>query len=246
MAITPQRVLHDYLLLALAELGGSASKRAALDWIDEHFGSTLTADDRRSQPTRDEPKWENQTAWERNRMVTAGLIEPFRAGESTRGVWTLTAHGRAAASPLGRMVSSTVKDDIASVNSAQGPLLDPVRRKKIEDAAQDRLMARYRADGWEVVDTRVGHPYDARAIKGEVVTYLEAKGTTTDGETVIVTRNEVAWAREHPGECVIGVWSGIEFDADDEVRPESGAFRVFDWAPMPDDLEPIEYDWRVG
>ncbi|GAA1478195.1 hypothetical protein GCM10009623_26410 [Nocardioides aestuarii] len=243
MAITPQRVLHDYLLLALTALGGSATKRQALDWIDEHFGVTLTVEDRQSQPRRAEPKWENQTAWERNRMVETGLIAPFIEGVTERGRWTLTRAGRTAAIPIADAVLSGPSREPLHFATGQTPVSDPQRRRKIEDAAQDRLMALYRADGWEVVDTRVGHPYDARAFKGDVVRYLEAKGTTSAGESVIVTRNEVEWARTHVGECVMGIWSGIEFSANDEVLSESGEFRLFDWDPAPAELVPTQYDW---
>jgi hypothetical protein len=242
VAITPQRVLHDYLLLALTALGGSATKREALDWIEEHFGATLTDEDRQSQPQRDEPKWENQTAWERNSMVEAGLIAPFIEGVTARGRWTLTDAGRVAAGSIAEVVTAgSSGEPLAS--GGQAPVLDPERRRKIEDAAQDRLMAAYRTDGWDVVDTRLGHPYDARAIKGDAVRYLEAKGTTTAGASVIVTRNEVEWARSHAGECVMGIWSGIDFHADGEVDRGSGEFRLFDWDPDSSELDPVQYDW---
>lgn len=243
MAITPQRVLHDYLLLALTALEGSATKREALDWIDEQFGATLTDEDRQSQPKRDEAKWENQTAWERDRMVKAGLIAPFVEGVTERGRWTLTEAGRRAASLINSALPDDSRGEPLDSVSGQGPVLDPQRRKEIEDAAQDRLMALYRADGWTVVDTRVGHPYDARAFKGDVVRYLEAKGTTTAGDSVIVTRNEVEWARAHVGECVMGIWSGIELSTSGKVVLDSGEFRLLDWNPASGELVSTQYDW---
>lgn len=243
VTLTPQRVLHDYLLLALAALGGSATKREALDWIEGHFGATLTGEDRQSQPTRNEPKWENQTAWERDRMVRHGLIAPFKEGLTERGRWTLTDMGRAAAKPLARAAMPAVSGGDQESSTGQEPVLDPQRRKTIEDAAQDRLMAHFRAEGWDVVDTRVGHPYDARAIKGDEVRYLEAKGTTSSGASVIVTRNEVEWARSHVGECVMGIWSGIGLDDNGRVLSESGDFRLFDWNPSPEELDALQYDW---
>ncbi|MET3808552.1 hypothetical protein ABIB25_005581 [Nakamurella sp. UYEF19] len=242
MAITPQRVLHDYLLLALEALGGSASKRSALNWMDEHFGSTFTGEDRQSQPTRNEAKWENQTAWERDSMVRAGLLAPFEAGTTLRGQWTLTPLGRSIASRLTAAIASSSSD--AGFTTGQAPLLDAQRRKNIEDAAQERLMDEYRARGWEVVDTRVGHPYDARAIKGDAVTYLEAKGTTSQGESVIVTRNEVAWAREHPNECVLGILANVRLDLEGIVVDGSGELRIFKWYPDPEELVAIQYNWQ--
>ena len=243
MAITPQRILHDYLLLALAALGGTATKRQALDWMEAHFGSVFSDEDRQPQPQRNEVKWENQTAWERNRMVEDGLIAPYRRGVSELGRWTLTDAGRVAATALGSALPSDQVRDSLATGTFQSHMLDPGLRKKIENAAQERLMARFRDDGWDVVDTRVGHPYDARAIKGDEVRYLEAKGTTTDGISVIVTRNEVSWARSHPGECVMGIWSGMNLDAEGNLLADIGEFRLLDWSPDDDELDASQYDW---
>lgn len=125
----------------------------------------------------------------------------------------------------------------------QARQLDAERRKKVEDAAQERLMQHYRDKGWAVEDTRVGNPFDARATKNGKVKFLEAKGTTTDGASVIVTRNEVKWALDHPGACVLGIWSGIRFLKGGEVDASSGDFCILKWDPDDDDLEAISFDW---
>ncbi|GAB3488268.1 protein NO VEIN domain-containing protein [Flexivirga lutea] len=130
-----------------------------------------------------------------------------------------------------------------SVGERQGRRLDAILRKQIEDLAQDRLTALYESDGWDVEDLRYGNPFDAKATKGGDVIYLEAEGTTTAGERVIVTRNEVAFAREHPGECVIGIVAGIRLDSDGNVDGASGELRLYAWEPDDDDLVPLEYDF---
>lgn len=73
--------------------------------------------------------------------------------------------------------------------------------------------------------------------------YLEAMGTTTAGERVIVTRNEVDFAREHPGECVMGIVSGITLDAAGDVNPGSGELRLSAWELDEDDLVPLSFDF---
>lgn len=143
-------------------------------------------------------------------------------------------------------VSDLRADQTSATNArsgGQGRMTDHERRVKIENAAQDRLMERYRDEGFNVVDMRVGNSFDARATRGDEVVYLEAKGTTTGGESVIVTRGEVAWARMHPGQCVLGVLSGVRFDAAEEVDPSSGSLDLFDWLPDDDELEPRQFDW---
>lgn len=128
---------------------------------------------------------------------------------------------------------------------AQGWQSDPVRRKQVEDAAQDRLMAHYRAEGWAVRDTRFTRPFDAVAERGGEVVYLEAKGTQTAGAAVLVTIGEVEHARRHPGQCVMGVLSDIRIGADGQVDPESGTFRLLPFEPEDDALEVTGYRWRM-
>jgi hypothetical protein len=124
----------------------------------------------------------------------------------------------------------------------QGRQLDARIRKLIEDAAQDRLMRYFSDAGWAVTDTRHNRPYDAEAVKGGKTMYLEAKGTQSRGETVIVTRNEVDHARSHPRAVVMGVWSGIRF-AYGEVDPTAGEFRLLDFDPDTGKLTPRDFDW---
>ena len=136
------------------------------------------------------------------------------------------------------------QQDSAPTNG-QGILADALRRKRIEDAAQDRLMDHYRHHGFTVTDTRYGNPFDAIAQRGDQLVYLEAKGTQTDGSTVRVTRDEVAHARANDGHCKMGIWAGIRFGSDGEVDPASGSFRVIPFQPDDADLYPVAYDWCI-
>ena len=91
MDLTPQKTLGHWLLDVLGENGGKASKHAALKLMEEKYGERLTADDRLAQPSNEETKWENQTAWERNNLVKSGFLQtPDEAGF---GVWALTELG---------------------------------------------------------------------------------------------------------------------------------------------------------
>jgi hypothetical protein len=125
----------------------------------------------------------------------------------------------------------------------QGWQMDPARRKKVEDAAQSRLMEHFRKDGWTVHDVRYGNPYDAIATKAGRTLWLEAKGTETSGTSVIVTPNEVTWAQQHPGDCVLGVLSDVRFLPNGELETSSGTFRIFAWNPHREALKPRAYDF---
>ncbi|WP_426997096.1 DUF3883 domain-containing protein [Pseudarthrobacter sp. N5] len=126
----------------------------------------------------------------------------------------------------------------------QGLQMDAEVRRAIENAAQDRLMRYYRDLGWTVTDTRQNRPYDAEAVRGAERIYLEAKGTQSRGDSVIVTRNEVDHARRYPGLCLMGVWSGMRL-VDGEVDPETGDFRIVDFNPEDRQLRPRDFDWTL-
>jgi hypothetical protein len=126
----------------------------------------------------------------------------------------------------------------------QGLQMDADVRRAIENAAQDRLMLHYRYRGWTVTDTRQNRPYDAEAVKGAERIYLEAKGTQSRGDSVIVTRNEVDHALQYPGLCMMGVWSGMRI-VDGVVDPEEGTFRILPFNPDYGQLLPRDFDWML-
>lgn len=130
-------------------------------------------------------------------------------------------------------------------SGGQGWQSDPERRKQVEDAAQDRLMAHFVEQGYEVEDTRFGNSYDAVARRADEVVYLEAKGTETVGAAVLVSAGEVEHARSHPGQCVMGVLSDIRFDADGVLDPGSAEFRMLPFEPAAEALTPTGYRWSL-
>lgn len=126
----------------------------------------------------------------------------------------------------------------------QGHVSNSERRKAIENAAQDWLMQHYRDEGWEVRDTRYAGPYDAVATRNGHTLYLEAKGTQSSGEAVLVTRGEVEHARANQGDCVIGIWSGMRFADDGEVNPQSGDTTIMPFEPDTGILSALQYRWE--
>lgn len=126
--------------------------------------------------------------------------------------------------------------------AGQGWESDSAVRRAIEDYAQDLLTAHFVADGWAVQDTRVARPYDAIATRNDEILYLEAKGTRSDGTSVLVTEGEVRWAAAHKGQCRIGIVSHIKV-RDSRVVPGSGDLVVREWRPRPKELNPTAYRW---
>jgi hypothetical protein len=92
MTLTPHNQLQQWLILALGEMGGSASRAGALARIEATFGLYFTADDLDSPPSRPfETKWRNRVSWQRDRMVKGGLLLPF---EGYGTPWRLSDSGR--------------------------------------------------------------------------------------------------------------------------------------------------------
>ncbi|MFD0597308.1 DUF3883 domain-containing protein [Catellatospora coxensis] len=175
----------------------------------------------------------------------ADLVERIPAG----GIWRPQAGGWVPDAKVAAELEALWAEHLgrampppARSTPRQGWQMDPVRRRKVEDAAQNRLMAHYRDRGWTVHDVRFGNPYDAIATKNGRTLWLEAKGTETAGDTVIVSRNEVRWAKEHPGDCVLGILSNVVFRPDGEVDAEGGVFRVMAWNPDDTVLKPRSFD----
>ncbi|MFF7857751.1 HNH endonuclease [Streptomyces sp. NPDC007904] len=88
--LTPQRVLRQWLLTTLGELGGSAPTAQALREMERRYGSHLTPGDWEGTERDNEPKWHNRTRFERKKMEREGLLVPAR---ESRGVWRLTETG---------------------------------------------------------------------------------------------------------------------------------------------------------
>lgn len=130
-------------------------------------------------------------------------------------------------------------------STGQGRVMDARQRKAIEDAAQRRLETHYRDRGWEVQDVRFDGPYDAIARRNGQTRYLEAKGTKSSGEVVTVTAGEVAHARQHPGESVIGILSDLRFTEDGKLDESRAEFVLRQWNPEEEDLRAMEYQWSA-
>lgn len=132
-----------------------------------------------------------------------------------------------------------------SPNTGQRHQQDAAVRLHVEMAAQHRLMDHYRARGWTVVDTHADSPFDAKATRDDETHFLEAKGTQSAGAAVFVTRGEVDHARAHPGQCFMGIWSGIAFSEGGGVDQDSGDFKVIPFSPSSEDLVVVTYEWRL-
>lgn len=188
----------------------------------------------------------SEELWKRGLPFVAGWRPPQLVGQSPNSV-NVSATIWAAIAPFTDSFASLDPESGVEMDDDkvdQGRLSEAERRQAVEDLAQQRLMDHYAGLGWDVEDTHLTSPFDAIATKGTAVQYLEAKGSTSDGDSVFVTHGEVEWARSHSGQCVMGVVSGVRFDGSTgKINPSSGTLRLIDWDPSSGALTPIQYRW---
>jgi hypothetical protein len=143
--------------------------------------------------------------------------------------------------------AATAIDDIVRplrVARRQGPRLSAEERRAIERRAVEVAMRHYRDEKWRVEEVR-GRPYDLLCRRGRRVLHVEVKGTTSDGEEVLVTRNEVVHAQRHLPMVSLVVVSGISLD-ESSGRASGGSCRVLDpWDVSKGALQPIAYRYRL-
>ena len=107
-------------------------------------------------------------------------------------------------------------------SSGQGINLSYKERRVIELRAMSIAHDLYTKDGWTLVDTSNSRPYDFRANKGKEIRFIEVKGTTGDGASVILTHGEVNHVSKNPTASALVVVSKIDLDRSDKDPIVSG------------------------
>lgn len=126
-------------------------------------------------------------------------------------------------------------------------LLSKEKRAAIEQHAMHMAKDLLLEDGWDVEDTHLTQPYDFIARRDGQKLYVEVKGTTTTGEAVILTKNEVRHHRNNPGEaCLIVVRDIIMLEDVDEPTCTGGIREMWlPWTIGDEHLTPMAYEYQV-
>ena len=101
-----------------------------------------------------------------------------------------------------------VVENARAMTNGQGFLISPEVRRAVEQHAMRRAADHFRAEGFQVAV--LGKPYDLRCNRGTEVHYVEVKGTSTGGQEVLLTPNEVEFARQNMSRMVLFVCADIE------------------------------------
>lgn len=135
-----------------------------------------------------------------------------------------------------------------ALESGQGFASSASVRMAIEDHSMRRAEHYFEKKGFDTRNVSGNHPYDLRCEQGDLTIHVEVKGTQTDGEQVILTGNEVEFAREHKDRMVLFVVHSIHVNEieDGGVEARGGIDRVYmPWNVDAGKLTAIHYKYQV-
>jgi Protein NO VEIN, C-terminal len=140
--------------------------------------------------------------------------------------------------------SAAIVEEALARSKGQGFARTPQERRALENHAMDVAKKYFKKKGFDVDDVSARRPYDLLCKRGTTEYHVEVKGTTTSGETIVLTNNEVKHACNPRNFCVLFVLHSIQLD---EGKPSGGKQLVLDpWQPHQDCLTPVNYTYRLG
>jgi|HubBroStandDraft_6_1064221.scaffolds.fasta_scaffold242687_2 hypothetical protein len=138
--------------------------------------------------------------------------------------------------------ASAIERAIAQ-SQGQGFARTAKERKALEDHAMAAAKRYFKDKGFDVEDHHVGRPYDLLFTRNSTQIYVEVKGTTTDGDSIVLTNGEVKHACGVDHACVLFILHSIHLKGD---KASGGRPRVLDpWTLEPSRLMPITYTYRL-
>lgn len=151
---------------------------------------------------------------------------------------------------VARRASGTVQaveDALESVPEGQGFVVDAAVRRAIERHAQRMAEEHFISRGFAVSDVSKGNPYDLRCERSGEEVRVEVKGTTGEGETVFLTRNEVEHARANRHRMALAVVRRVEVESrNGVVTTRGGELRViWPWDVDLGVLTPMQFQLHV-
>lgn len=134
---------------------------------------------------------------------------------------------------------------------AAGPppryMQDAAARKAVEMRAMDVAIADLRAEWDHVADVSAIESFDVLCRSGDAELRVEVKGTTSDGATIVLTRNEVLHARAHHPHVALYVIAKIDLRLKDGIPVAEGGVltRRRPWNVVDFELVPLSFQCRL-
>ena len=136
----------------------------------------------------------------------------------------------------------------ATVTNGQGFGLSQAERRAIELRAMQVARAIYQDAGWEVIDKSSSHPFDLLATKGMDKRFIEVKGTTGEGLSVILTHGEVNQVRSNGANSALVIVSGIVLEkSKGEWHAQGGTVTTHEdpWTLVDTNLSATQYRYEI-
>jgi len=139
--------------------------------------------------------------------------------------------------------SAIAAEEALARSKGQGFARNPLERRALEDHAMKIAKKYFRNEGFDVDDVSARRSYDLLCRRGTKELHVEVKGTTTDGDAIVLTYNEVKHACDRRNSCVLFVLHSIRLKG----KKASGGKRfVMDpWRPQQAKLTPVSYTYRL-
>jgi len=131
--------------------------------------------------------------------------------------------------------------------AGQGFRLNSVHRKAIEMRAMDLAKLELESRGCvNIRNTSQGKPFDYQCVLDGNEVFVEVKGTTSSGDTVILTRGEVELHREKFPQNILVLVHGIELNGENFDQATGGSVRVLSpWTISDDSLSVVAYNYKT-
>jgi len=133
--------------------------------------------------------------------------------------------------------------------SGQGINLTHKERKAVELRAMKLVADLYTSEGWILTDTSNSRPYDFKATRGSDNRFIEVKGTTGEGISIILTNGEVKQAKDNPRSSVLVIVSRINLDRTTDSPIASGgviSLHLNPWILDDDKLTPTQFRYQLS
>jgi uncharacterized protein DUF3883/EVE domain-containing protein len=139
-----------------------------------------------------------------------------------------------------------VAERVGERPSGQGFRSDPAMRRAVEEYAMLKARRHYEVQGWRVEDVSNRYPYDLHCTRpdGDEL-HVEVKGTTSDGATVLLTRNEVEHARMHYPRVALFIAAQLQVSTAPLAITGGRVLIREPWKVQDDCLRPLAYVYAV-
>lgn len=146
-------------------------------------------------------------------------------------------------SALEEEVEAAAEEVLARVGG-QGFAHTAAQRKAIEDHSMEMAKRFFRRENYRVNDVSKIRSYDLECTKAGQVLHVEVKGTTTAGEQIVLTANEVRHAKNPQHRCALFIVHGIALRRN---KASGGTIALqHPWRPDDERLKPITFVYRLG